>query len=79
MLTTRSTNCQPVMMNFVRPEAIKPINSTNAGIYYNPQKQTTIYMGGGGGNNPSRSTTKYNNNTSRRNEAGTIVPDTILD
>lgn len=76
MLATRSTNFQPVMMNFVRPEAVQPNGNKSVEFFYNPEKQTTIYMGGGGGNGGGNANRTDPYHTERRIGPGTLQHDT---
>ena len=73
MLATRSTNYQPVMLNFVQPKAVEPIVSKSSDFYYDYKKQTTIYMGG---NCPAGRTLPNPRGTRRRLESGSVLYDT---
>ena len=76
MLATRSTSFQPVMLNFIRPEAVQPIGNKSVEFYYNPLKQTSIYMGGGGGNGGVNANRTDPYETERRIGPGTLQHDT---
>lgn len=72
MITQKTSNFPPVMVNFVQPKAVEPILYRSSDSYYDYQKQTTIYMGGGGGNGGR--TSPYR--TERRQPSGSVLIDT---
>lgn len=48
-----STNVNPLITNFMKPRTPEVLSASNVTMIYDPQTQTTMYMGGNSGGSRS--------------------------